>query len=74
MNGKEQTKAATAACMNWAGDPCQACGKYPLSIHNVTGFCRKCGRRRKNQIYGRSDRPVSWRERFLRRRAKKGVR
>jgi len=68
---KAQTRAANEANMNWAGDPCQSCGKYPLSIRNVTGYCRPCGRRMKNWIYGRKDHPVSWHERFLRRRARR---
>jgi hypothetical protein len=67
-------KAANEACMNWAGDPCAECGKYPLSIFNKQGYCRPCSRRLKNKIYGRSGKKVSWRERFLRRRAKKGAR
>lgn len=36
--------AATEATLDWASDPC-SCGRFPLSIFNRSGRCRKCTRR-----------------------------
>jgi ribosomal protein S14 len=37
-------KASLEVCLDYTKDPCRRCGKYPLSIYNSTGLCRKCSR------------------------------